>query len=117
MLRGESWLDDCGSRRWQCCASTEAQRKHAEWVLKARDELKRELDVLAKLKSQAESATQKQVSLRRVKLLEPKKNPDWVRAVVQAGFIYRARRAWRRCARSWPLRRPRRTIRRRRWRR
>ena len=33
---------------------------------KARDELKRELDVLAKLKSQAESATQKQVSLTRV---------------------------------------------------
>ena len=44
----------------------EAQRKHAETDRKARDELKRELDVLAKLKSQAESATQKQVSLTRV---------------------------------------------------
>ena len=33
---------------------------------KARDELKRELDVLAKLKSQAESATAKQVGLVRV---------------------------------------------------
>ena len=44
----------------------EAQRKHAQSDRKNRDELKRELDVLAKLKSQAESATQKQMSLTRV---------------------------------------------------
>ena len=62
----ESALDD--SRRAVAALErdAEAQRKHAESDRKARDELKRELDVLAKLKSQAESATQKQVSLTRV---------------------------------------------------
>ncbi len=44
----------------------EAHRKQLESDRKARDELKRELDVLAKLKSQAESATAKQVGLVRV---------------------------------------------------
>ena len=62
----ESALDDSRRAVAELERDAEAQRKHAESDRKARDELKRELDVLAKLKSQAESATQKQVSLTRV---------------------------------------------------
>jgi len=62
----ESALDDSRRAVAELERDAEAQRKHAESDRKARDELKRELDVLAKLKSQAESATQKQVGLTRV---------------------------------------------------
>ena len=88
----------------------EAQRKHAETDRKARDELKRELDVLAKLKSQAESATQKQVSLTRVNE-NSKKNLE--REV--SGYKSEAQRqakalvALETQRESWRLRRPRRT--------
>ena len=61
----ERALEDARRAAAELERDAEAQRKHAESDRKARDDLKRELDVLAKLKSQAESATQKQVGLTR----------------------------------------------------